>query len=211
MDFCSYSSSYHSITRIRIIKMQKISKISTIAYIALAAFQSFANTNNLDTERVWEVKNVDDRFIWYRVPGQTIWGHRYGFIKDSKDCESDMFFIEWSSYEDIKKHEGKVVAMTLKNDKGNQANIKPLLYYVDDFTRIMQVGFFGEDQSHYTSTSAFDLFNKESETVTVSIDDGFDNFDIKSDTFITKGFLEARKNAALSCRKLASNLTLLIT
>jgi len=189
--------------------MQKISKISTITLIALTTFHTFANTNNLDTERVWDVQNVDDRFIWYRVPGQTIWGHRYGFIKDSKDCETDMFFIEWSSYEDIKKYEGKVVAMTLKNDKGNQANIRPLLYYVDDFTRIMQVGFFGEDQSHYTSTSAFEIFNKDSDLVTVSINGGYDNFDIKSDSFITKGFDEARRKAALSCRKLASNFALM--
>ena len=169
--------------------MQKISKISTMTLIALTTFHTFANTNNLDTERVWDVQNVDDRFIWYRVPGQTIWGHRYGFIKDSKDCETDMFFIEWSSYENIKKYEGKVVAMTLKNDKGNQANIRPLLYYVDDFTRIMQVGFFGEDQSHYTSTSAFEIFNKDSDLVTVSINGDYDNFDIKSDSFITKGFI----------------------
>jgi len=191
--------------------MQKISKISTIALITFTTFTAFSSPKNLDTERVWDVQNVDDRFIWYRVPGQTIWGHRYGFIKDSKDCESDMFFIEWSSYEDIKKYEGKVVSMTLENQNGKQADIKPLLYYVDDFTRIMQVGFFGEDQSHYTTTSAFDLFNKESDTVTVSINDGYDNFDIRSDTFITKGFVEARKKAALSCRKLASNFTLMIS
>ena len=209
MDICSVTPTYNFITNLQIIKMQKNSKLSTIALIAFTSFNVFANIENLDNDRVWDVKNVDDRFVWYRVPGQTIWGHRYGFIKDTSNCENDMFFIEWSSYEDIKKHEGKVVAMTLENEQGIQANIKPLLYYVDNFTRIMQVGFFGEDQSHYTTTRAFELFNKESNIVTVSIDDSFDNFDIKSDTFITKGFNDARRKAALSCRKLASNLTMM--
>jgi len=69
----------------------------------------------------------------------------------------------------------------------------------------MQVGFFTDDQSHTASSRAFDMFNNDSDTVTISIGDEYENFDIKSDTFFTKGLREAKRNAAIKCRKLISN------
>ena len=75
----------------------------------------------------------------------------------------------------------------------------------------MQVGFFSDDQSHTTTSNAFDVFNNESETITISISDDYESFDIKSDTFFTKGLQDARKKAALKCRSLSSNFTLLAT
>ena len=72
----------------------------------------------------------------------------------------------------------------------------------------MQVGFFSDDQSHTTTSNAFDIFNNESDTVTISIGDEYENFDIKSDTFLTRGLKEARKKAAIKCRGLSSNFAL---
>ena len=56
--------------------------------------------------------------------------------------------------------------------------------------------------------STFDMFNNDSDTVTISIGDEYENFDIKSDTFLTRGLKEARKKAAIKCRGLSSNFAL---
>ena len=74
-----------------------------------------------------------------------------------------------------------------------------------DFTNIMQVGFFAEDDRGYSYSSAFNDFNKNSKQVTLSIGDDFENFDIKTDTFLTSGYEKARMNAERTCRGLASN------
>jgi len=186
-------------------------KKTTLLLTAIFSLQALSNIIEIDKERVWDVKNIDNEFIWYRVPGQVVWGHKYGFIKNPLNCDSDNFVIEWSSYEDIKKYEGKIITLELENNKGQKTQIKPYLNYVQNFTNIMQVGFFSDDQSHTTTSNAFDIFNNESETITISISDDYESFDIKSDTFFTKGIQDARKKAALKCRSLSSNFTLLTT
>ena len=185
--------------------MQKIKRIITILIVSILTSKVCASTKDIDEERVWDIKNIDNEFIWYRVPGQTVWGHKYGFIKHSLNCDADNFVIEWSSYEDMKKYEGKIIPLQLENNKGQITRIKPYLSYVNNFTNIMQVGFFTDDQSHTASSRAFDMFNNDSDTVTISIGDEYENFDIKSDTFFTKGLREAKRNAAIKCRKLISN------
>ena len=185
--------------------MKKITLLTLATFFSL---QTLSNINEIDEERVWDVKNIDNEFIWYRVPGQTVWGHKYGFIKHSLNCDADNFVIEWSSYEDMKKYEGKIIPLQLENNKGKITRIKPYLSYVNNFTDIMQVGFFTDDQSHTTSTKTFDIFNNDSDTVTISIGDEYENFDIKSDTFLTRGLKEARKKAAIKCRGLSSNFAL---
>lgn len=188
--------------------MQKAKRILTILTILIFTFQVYATTKDIDEYRVWDIKNIDNEFIWYRVPGQTVWGHKYGFIKHSLNCDADNFVIEWSSYEDMKKYEGKIIPIQLENNKGQTTRIKPYLSYVNNFTDIMQVGFFTDDQSHTTSSRAFDVFNNDSDTVSISIGDEYENFDIKSDTFLTRGLKEARKKAAIKCRGLSSNFAL---
>jgi len=185
--------------------MQKIKIIITILIVSILTSKVCASTKDIDEERVWDIKNIDNEFIWYRVPGQTVWGHKYGFIKHSSNCDTDNFVVEWSSYEDMKKYEGKIIPLQLENNKGQITRIKPYLSYVNNFTNIMQVGFFTDDQSHTASSRAFDIFNNDSDTVTISIGDEYENFDIKSDTFFTKGLREAKRNAAIKCRKLISN------
>ena len=69
----------------------------------------------------------------------------------------------------------------------------------------MQVGFFAEDDRGYSYSSAFKEFNKNSKQVTINIGDDFENFDIKTDTFLTNGYEKARMNAERTCRGLASN------
>ena len=186
----------------------KMKKITLLTLTAVFSLQALSNINEIDKDRVWDVKNIDNEFIWYRVPGQTVWGHKYGFIKHSLNCDADNFVIEWSSYEDMKKYEGKIIPLQLENNKGKITRIKPYLSYVNNFTDIMQVGFFTDDQSHTTSTKTFDIFNNDSDTVTISIGDEYENFDIKSDTFLTRGLKEARKKAAIKCRGLSSNFAL---
>ena len=180
----------------------------TLLLTAIFSLQALSNINEIDKERVWDVKNIDNEFIWYRVPGQVVWGHKYGFIKHPLNCDADNFVIEWSSYEDMKKYEGKIIPLQLENNKGQTARIKPYLSYVNNFTNIMQVGFFTDDQSHTTSSMAFDKFNNESDTVTISIGDEYENFDIRSDTFLTRGLKDTRKKAAIKCRGLSSNFAL---
>jgi len=188
--------------------MQKAKRILTILTILIFTSQVYATTKDIDEYRVWDIKNIDNEFIWYRVPGQTVWGHKYGFIKHPLNCDADNFVIEWSSYEDMKKYEGKIIPIQLENNKGQTTRIKPYLSYVNNFTDIMQVGFFTDDQSHTTSSRAFDVFNNDSDTVSISIGDEYENFDIKSDTFLIRGLKDIRKKAAIKCRGLSSNFAL---
>jgi len=188
--------------------MQKAKRILTILTILIFTSQVYATTKDIDEYRVWDIKNIDNEFIWYRVPGQTVWGHKYGFIKHPLNCDADNFVIEWSSYEDMKKYEGKIIPIQLENNKGQTTRIKPYLSYVNNFTDIMQVGFFTDDQSHTTSSRAFDVFNNDSDTVSISIGDEYENFDIKSDTFLIRGLKDIRKKATIKCRGLSSNFAL---
>ena len=182
--------------------MQKIKyTLITAIFFSIGLFAS----EDFDESRVWDVQIVGGDFIFYRVPGQTVWGHRYGFVKQSPNCSQDQFFVEWSSYEDIKPYEGKHVPFSLVNDQGVSTKLNPTLVAVKDFTNIMQVGFFAEDDRGYSYSSSFKDFNKNSKQVTLSIGDDFENFDIKTDTFLTDGYEKARMNAERTCRGLASN------
>ena len=183
--------------------MQKIKHSVIIAL--LFSMSLYASEDIFDESRVWDVQIIGNDFIFYRVPGQAVWGHRYGFGKQSQNCSQDQFFVEWSSYEDIKPYEGKYVPFSLVNDQGVSTKLNPTLIAVKDFTSIMQVGFFAEDDRGYSYSSAFKDFNKNSKQVTLSIGDDFDNFDIKTDTFLTSGYEKARMNAEKTCRGLASN------
>jgi len=182
--------------------MQKIKyTLITAIFFSIGLFAS----EDFDKSRVWDIQIVGGDFIFYRVPGQAVWGHRYGFVKQSPNCSQDQFFVEWSSYEDIKPYEGKYVPFSLVNDQGVSTKLNPTLIAVKDFTNIMQVGFFAEDDRGYSYSSAFKDFNKNSKQVTLSIGDHFENFDIKTDTFLTSGYEKARMNAEKTCRGLASN------
>jgi len=182
--------------------MQKIKyTLITAIFFSIGLFAS----EDFDKSRVWDVQIVGGDFIFYRVPGQAVWGHRYGFVKQSPNCSQDQFFVEWSSYEDIKPYEGKYVPFSLVNDQGVSTTLNPTLIAVKDFTNIMQVGFFAEDDRGYSYSSAFNDFNKNSKQVTLSIGDDFENFDIKTDTFLTSGYEMARMKAEKTCRGLASN------
>ena len=59
----------------------------TLLLTAIFSLQALSNINEIDKERVWDVKNIDNEFIWYRVPGQVVWGHKYGFIKNPLNCD----------------------------------------------------------------------------------------------------------------------------
>jgi len=182
--------------------MQKIKyAVITAIFFSIGLFAG----EDFDERRVWDVQIVGGDFIFYRVPGQTVWGHRYGFVKQSPNCSQDQFFVEWSSYEDIKSYEGKYVPFSLVNEQGVSAKLKPTLIAVKDFTNIMQVGFFAEDDRGYSYSSSFKDFNKNSKQVTLSIGGDFENFDIKTDTFLTSGYEKARMDAERTCRGLASN------
>ena len=182
--------------------MQKIKyTLITAIFFSIGLFAS----EDFDKSRVWDVQIVGGDFIFYRVPGQSVWGHRYGFVKQSPNCTQDQFFLEWSSYEDIKLYEGQYIPISIINEQGIESKLKPTLIAVKDFTSIMQVGFFAEDDRGYSYSSAFKDFNKNSKQVTLSIGDDFENFDIKTDTFLTSGYEKARMNAERTCRGLASN------
>jgi len=182
--------------------MQKIKYSAiTVLFFSIGLFAS----EDFDKNRVWDVQIVGDEFIFYRVPGQTVWGHRYGFVKQTPNCSQDQFFLEWSSYEDIKPYEGQYIPISITNEHGNKSKLKPTLIAIKDFTNIMQVGFFAEDDRGYSYSSAFKDFNKNSKQVTLSIGDDFENFDIKTDTFLTSGYEKARMDAERACRGLASN------
>ena len=183
-------------------------KINTSLYLIISilfSVNSFSGEEIFDKSRVWNVQIVGDEFIFYRVPGQSVWGHRYGFVKQRPNCSQDQFFLEWSSYEDIKPYEGQDIPISMINEQGIGSKLKPTLIAVKDFTSIMQVGFFAEDDRGYSYSSAFKDFNKNSKQVTLSIGDDFENFDIKTDTFLTSGYEMARMNAEKTCRGLASN------
>ena len=183
--------------------MQKIK--FTIITAVLFSIGLYANDEGYDESRIWDVQIVEGEFIFYRVPGQAVWGHRYGFVKQSPNCSQDQFFVEWSSYDDIKQYEGKHIPFSLVNDQGLEVRLNPSLIAVKDFTNIMQVGFFAETDRGYSYSSSFKEFNKNSNQVTINIGDEFENFDIKTDTFLTKGYENASIEAENKCKRLASN------
>ena len=74
------------------------------------------NPKRKSGNEVWTVE-TDGSKVSYRTHGGVVWGHSFGFSKDSSDCKTDMLWLTFTSpTEKVKEFEGKEVEILLTVD-----------------------------------------------------------------------------------------------
>ena len=156
-----------------------------------------SSTNTSFAEDNWNLIG-DSRLI---TRGEIVWGHQFGFMKDSSLCDNDILLISWSS--DISK--GKLKAFE-GNDAYLQINIDgEVLKDELEFTLItagafdsMEIGYFGaivKSESFIEKlkqSSRIELtFTKPKSLLRI--------LDIKSDYFNTEGLNKSYSLLDNSC------------
>ena len=164
-------------------------------FLLLVLFLSSINTSF--AEENWNLIG-DSRLI---TRGEIVWGHQFGFMKDSSLCDNDILLISWSS--DISK--GKLKAFE-GNDAYLQINIDgEVLKDELEFTLItagafdsMEIGYFGaivKSESFIEKlkqSSRIELtFTKPKSLLRI--------LDIKSDYFNTEGLNKSYSLLDNSC------------
>ena len=151
----------------------------------------------------WTVRERIDR-VFYTTHGTAVWGHEFGFCKDPNDCESDMLWLTFSSYEEgVKNFIGKEVEISLKIDDSKDIRIKlPMLNAgTIGFTHVM---FF---TNWIAGEQLIDALMK-GQYVTVQIIGPKELealLDIKTDWFSLKEFAASRKEAMSICNRMDKN------
>jgi len=83
--------------------------------LLLLLFISFGLIGNSYSEENWSLIG-DSRLI---ARGEIVWGHQFGFMKDSSLCDNDILLISWSSdisKGKLKEFEGKDAYLQLNID-----------------------------------------------------------------------------------------------
>lgn len=68
-----------------------------------------------EDKRIWSVQEniVLNGYTYYKVHGNTIWGHTFGFMKPTGSCNTDKLYMHWSTYnEGIADIEGQDISIT---------------------------------------------------------------------------------------------------
>lgn len=141
---------------------------------------------------------IDDNNHVY-VNGNTVHGHKFGFIKDKGGrCDGHLLFITWSAYNpDLEKHEGEYAKILMLFDNHNTHTVAELIAAYK-FSDIMTIAMFG----NVVMPEEFLNIIKESTKLTIIFPDSNKlsaTLDIKKDTFDIKGFAQALQEAQSKC------------
>jgi len=167
-----------------------------ILFLTIPAYCQAVEKGELGDES-WTVETRADR-VFYFTHGAAVWGHEFGFFKDKNDCESDTFWLTFSSSEErVKDFIGKEVVILLDVD-GKDFKIKlPMLSAgTIAVTHVMMFTNWSPDKQ------LIDALMK-GRYVTVRIVEPKELealLDIKDDQFGLKGFAESRKKAMAVCK-----------
>ena len=157
--------------------------------ITLTALSSYAEDN-------W---TIDDR-NWIYVNGNTVHGHRFGFVKDKgKKCDENLLFISWSTYSSgLEKFKGQDVKVFMDFD-GEVTHTTLELVATYNFADISTKAMF----SNVVMPEEFLDIIRKSKSLVVAFstkNEMTKTLDLQSDTFDIKGFSEKFQQAQNQCK-----------
>ena len=165
-------------------------KVLSILISSIIWLPSYAENN-------W---TIDDNNHVY-VNGNTVHGHKFGFIKDKGGrCNDHLLFITWSTYNpNLEKFEGQYAKILMLFDNHNtHTNAELITAY--NFSGVLTLAMFG----NVVMPEEFLNIIRESKKLTVifpNSNEMSEALDIKQDTFGIKGFSEAFNQAQRQCKK----------
>ena len=176
--------------------------IILLFYFVATTHYTYAN------DKSWEYKdwnvNTHDKFVRYMTNGDTVHGHQFGFIKMIENCNTDLLWISWSTYEDgIDAFKGSDAIIQLRIGE-TQIQIDVTILSVKNLAHTLKViGF----SNFVAGEKLIQLLNKEQKVeVTIIAPEALvSKLDISTDTFSLSGFRPSMLKAKEFCE--GSNVT----
>jgi hypothetical protein len=146
-------------------------------------------------ESNWAV--TDDARL--HTTGETVFGHKFGFIKKSGNCDIDLLYIGWSTYQEgLEKHEGEDALIELDID-GNKGNILIPLVSTYNLAGISTLAIF----TNFIVTEYFINLITESNKLKLTFkspEEMLNKLDIQTESFNLSGFTDAYQQAYKQCK-----------
>ena len=163
--------------------------------LLLLLFISFGLIGNSYSEENWSLIG-DSRLI---ARGEIVWGHQFGFMKDTNFCGYDILLLSWSTSETgLKEFEGKNAYLKLNIDGEDlDQELEFTLMFAGEMGT-MEVGYFGA----IVNSDSFINRLKQSSNIEFTFsspENLLSILDIKSDSFKTKGLNESYNLLDNSC------------
>jgi hypothetical protein len=148
----------------------------------------------------WSVNNING-IVRYIANGSTVYGHEFGFIKMTKQCDKDILWVSWTTYEKgLESFVGSDATIQFRvGDTMFQSKVPLLTVY--DATPILKLAAF----TNFVADEKFISLLQTGKKIEVTIiypNELVSKFDIKTDNFSLDGFSAARAKAEAFCKGL---------
>ena len=178
--------------------------IILILLVILHASSGIALAGGLPTEEgalgdvKWYVEERIGNKIVYYTHGTVVYGHEFGFYKDPSNCNEDIMWLVFSSYDEkvIDFIDEEVVV--LLNIDGVVCEVELVMLYAADTIGLTNIMYF----SNWVAGEMLIAALMKSHNVTVQIIEPRELavlMDIKKDTFDLGGFAASRRKAEKMC------------
>ena len=188
--------------------MQLIYRVSAV--LCLCVVLGYLQAEEVFNYKDWSVTTYesDPKFIKYSTHGSAVWGHEFGFFKQTGHCDEDNLLVSWSStvqLNQLKQMEDQKVLFDLQPDKQffqfaiPNLIVNPLLgsEYLE-ISNPLNVMLF----TNYTPQVTFKPNLEIARKISIKVnnkDPHHENFDIPYDEFSLEGYIAARQFAIEHC------------
>ena len=167
--------------------MKVIMPVFGILLLCFVAMTNYTYAN----DKSWEYKDwnisTHDNFVRYMTNGDTVHGYQFGFIKMTENCNTDLLWISWSTYEDgIEAFKGSDATIQLRIGETKIQIEVPILSVSKLTPSLKVIGF-----SNYVAGEKLISLLKKEHKIEVSIiapKELVAKLDVTTDTFSLKGY-----------------------
>lgn len=178
--------------------MKVIMSVFGILLLCFVAMTNYTYAN----DKSWEYKDwnvsTHDKFVRYITNGDTVNGHQFGFIKMNENCNTDLLWISWSTYEDgIEAFKGSDATIQLRIGETKIQIEVPIISVRELTSSLKVIGF----SNFVAGEKMISLLNKEHK-IEVSImapKELVAKLDVTIDTFSLKGYTATMLKAKEFC------------
>ncbi len=166
-------------------------KLLTVLLVLILSVASYAEEN-------WTIDDSN----WIYANGNTVHGHKFGFVKDKGDkCDENLLFISWSTYSSgLEKFKGQDVKVFMDFD-GEVTHTTLELVSTYNFADISTWAMF----SNVVMPEEFLDIIRKSKNLVVAFstkNEMTKTLDIQNDTFDIEGFSEKFQQAQNQCKNI---------
>ncbi len=160
-----------------------------------------AATPCLAAEPTWTTESLGTDLVRYTTHGTKVWGHKFGFIKLTKACGTDLLWLSLSTYEDVDPiWKGRKVQIALSVAE-NSIALEPAIVTINLMIPPMKI----LALSNTLMTPKIYEALTDSDQIEIAVtgpDDFVEIMDVPTEIFTTTGFFEAREEALQQCKRL---------